>query len=291
MKLEKNLSKKYYKVKINIQYTNEFKLELLNLFLFELGLSSIEQQIYNNKEEFFIYLPIENYDFFIKKIYDFCERNSIIFKVEEFKEIDDSYLYKWQQYFKPVLINNLLIKPSWIDLKIIEIDPKNSFGTGNHPTTRICIEFIINISKKNQNITFIDCGCGSGILSLVASKYGYKKIVLFDKDFEATKISKENLIKNKCKEFYIFCGSFNALKEIKFDVVCVNILSSIIIKNQKKIRNLVKEGGYLILSGLESAEEKEFLKRFSMKNLNLINKKEKEGWMGYLFKKYFSNSS
>ncbi len=172
----------------------------------------------------------------------------------------------------------------------MEINPQNAFGTGKHPTTKLCIESIITLKEGFNHLnSLLDCGCGSGILSIVAEKYGFKKIVSFDIDPSAIATAKLNIEKNRCKNIYLFCDTFNALKlNKKFDVVVANILSNVILQNAEILIKILNNKGFLILSGIDESEVDEFLKKFPSTNLNLYLKKENEGWYCLIYRKNFS---
>ncbi len=284
MKVKKSL-KEYVKVKIEFHKEDEFKIENLNYFLIENGLNSLEEIIEGSKKEYFLYLEKENFQESLLQFKKISKLVELSFKVTEAKIIDNSYLFEWKKYFKPIIIDEILIKPSWINLKIIEIDPKFAFGSGAHPTTRGCIEFISKLKFQS----FLDAGCGTGILSIVAEKCGANKVLSFDIDFDAVKIAKENFEKNRCKKIIYFCGSFSAIKNSKkFDVVCANLLLSTIIENKKFIVELTKDNGFIILSGIEKSENEKFYELFLDESLKIIDKKIIENWRTYLITKISS---
>ena len=120
----------------------------------------------------------------------------------EMKNIrDEDWANNWKQYFKPIEIGErLLIKPSWeavpqgCERKILEIDPASSFGTGQHNTTRLCLELIERHISEGDKV--LDLGCGSGILSVGAMLLGAGRIKAADITDDSIRITRENLIKN-----------------------------------------------------------------------------------------------
>ena len=137
---------------------------------------------------------------------------------------EEDWANNWKQYFKPLKIGNkLLIKPSWEDYKadgderiILEIDPASSFGTGQHHTTRLCLELLENSIEKGDEL--LDMGCGSGILSIGAMLLGAENAVAVDIEENAVASAIENAAKNNIPEdkYKAYCGnvlSDNALAD------------------------------------------------------------------------------
>ncbi|MGI6425303.1 MAG: 50S ribosomal protein L11 methyltransferase [Tepidanaerobacteraceae bacterium] len=113
----------------------------------------------------------------------------------------------WKKYYKPTQIGKrLVIKPSWeaytpkSDEVIVELDPGMAFGTGTHESTILCLEILEKYIK--DDVTVIDVGCGSGILSLAAGKLGAKQILAIDNDDNAVRIARENAKRNDLDELY-----------------------------------------------------------------------------------------
>ncbi len=276
---EKKLSKNLLKYEITFENISPLDFELFNIFIIESSVGSIEEV----DSKFFFYLREDKRDF-LEEIFNFLKEKNINFKIRLVKELDDSYLYEWEKYLSPVIIENFLIKPSWFQLNTIEIDTPCAFGTGKHPTTQMCIEFILNLIKNEKFNSFLDAGTGSGILSIIAYKTKkIKKIIAFDKDIEAIKTAKNNFMKNRCNNIYLICSTFEGLKIKKYDLVCANMLSSIILDYKEILENLTKK--YLIVSGIEENEKEKFLSNFQVKDLKLLNEKRKENWYSFLFKK------
>ncbi len=279
MTQEKKLLKTLLKYEIIFENISPIDFELFNLFLIESGLGSIEEI----DSKFFFYLE-EDKKKFLEKIKNYLKDKNINFKIKLVKKLDDSYLYEWEKYLSPVIIENFLIKPSWFKLKVIEIDTPCAFGTGKHPTTQMCIEFMLNLIKNEKINSFLDAGTGSGILSIIAYKtQKIKKIVAFDKDLEAVITAKNNFIKNKCNNIFLICSSFEGLKLKKYDLVCANMLSRIILNYKETLKNLTKK--YLIVSGIEENEREKFLTNFQLKDFKLIDEKRQDNWCSFLFKK------
>lgn len=123
----------------------------------------------------------------------------------------------------------------------------NAFGSGEHETTRSCLEIISKIDFSNK--TVLDIGAGTGILSIASLKKGAKLAVCFDISFEACENLKENINLNCFDNVYTICSTIDAIKS-QYDIVFANIYSSIILSNVNSIDRLLKESGLLIASGI-----------------------------------------
>lgn len=183
----------------------------------------------------------------------------------------EDWINNWKQYFSSFYIDDILIKPTWEDLKVedkdkvlIEIDPGVSFGTGKHETTQLCIKQLKKYLKKDDLV--LDLGCGSGILSIVALKLGALHTVGTDIDQDCIVSTLENFEVNNldpsCGEFYVgnLTNDEGLQKQVgfeKYDIVVANILADIIIGMAPAIPPTMKEGALLITSGIINFKEDE----------------------------------
>lgn len=187
---------------------------------------------------------------------------------------DKDWINNWKQYFKSFMVDDIVIKPTWEEVKeeyngklLIEIDPGIAFGTGMHETTQLCIRQLKKYVSNNTNI--LDVGCGSGILSIVALKLGAKSAVGIDIDENAIAAAYENLHVNKlstekCK---VYSGNILEDKELRdrtgyecYDIVVANILADVLIPLSDIVPKHLKEGGYFITSGIIDTKEEEVVK-------------------------------
>lgn len=137
--------------------------------------------------------------------------------------------------------------------KVLWLDPGMAFGTGNHETTRLCVERLVELKAKGR---VIDAGCGSGILALSAAKLGFSDVTGFDNDPEAVRVSEENARLNSLEgrvKFYV--GDLvSGLAGRSAEVVLANILADVLIRFARELVAAVAPGGTLVLSGILAAE-------------------------------------
>ncbi len=200
----------------------------------------------------------------------------------------------WKKYFKiEHITDKLVIKPSWLDYNkrddeiILKIDPGMSFGTGKHPTTAFCLRCIEKLSSKTNIKSFIDVGCGSGILSIAAFQLGYKPISAFDIDPDSIIVAKENFSINDTPLSAInlqIADIANIESKTTYDLVNVNILAHILLQNKENILKLTKPNGYLILSGILSTEYCELRNAFCELGIKEIDSYIDKEWQSGLFR-------
>lgn len=171
----------------------------------------------------------------------------------------------WKRHFKPISIGSaLLVKPSWSPRKprrgqaVVVLDPGLSFGTGQHPTTRFCLEQVVRFESGGIPSSLLDVGTGSGILAIGAAKLRFLHIEAFDFDPEAVRIARANAKRNRVLERIHFSRrditKLPAKPSRRFELVCANLTSDLLINEAKKITALVKEGGRLVLAGILSTQ-------------------------------------
>ena len=205
---------------------------------------------------------------------------------------EEDWANNWKQYFKPLKIGNkLLIKPSWEDYKadgderiILEIDPATSFGTGQHHTTRLCLELLENSIEKGDEL--LDMDCGSGILSIGAMLLGAENAVAVDIEENAVASAIENAAKNNIPEdkYIAYCGnvlSDNALADRidkKYDIITANIVADVLIAMGSLFDRYLKENGILIISGIIEERMDEVINAVENCGFTKLEQNIKEGW-------------
>jgi len=284
--------KSYLKYELIFNNADEFFIENLSCFLIENFKTTLETVCGENGERYFLYLKHGQESIF-KIIENYTKCFNINVKVKFLEKLDDSYLFKWKENYKPVTIDNITIVPSWNKKSVksdivIEIDPQTAFGTGHHETTKLAIQAINKINRDSKNFSFLDVGTGSGILSIVAGKNGVKNIVAIDNDPEAVKVAKENFLKNRVKDVSLICGNDLCLKkDINFDMVVANIISSVLLNMKDFLKDKTAQNRFLILSGILKDEIINFKNIFDFKRFDIINEICLNEWCCIIAKKTF----
>ncbi|QNA90419.1 50S ribosomal protein L11 methyltransferase [Massilia sp. Dwa41.01b] len=200
---------------------------------------------------------------------------------------DADWVRLTQSQFEPIHIGtNIWVVPSWHEAPdpdglILELDPGLAFGTGSHPTTRLCMEWLEAHPKPGKSV--LDYGCGSGILAMVAKKMGAGDVAGVDIDPQAIESARLNAERNGCEiTFYVpdeLAVSSNALHASgKFDIVVANILSSPLKLMAPMLSGRVAPGGSLVLSGVLARQAEEVAAAYAP-FIKLGVWAEQDGWV------------
>jgi len=280
----KNL--KFTKITI---YTTEENLELLTSRLDDLGADGFEFGNESGQETVTIYIPeVTNHS----GIITFLESESLKYTMGEVAESD--WENEWKQYFFPIPIGNrLVIKPSWCEYDnsdnriVLEIDPASAFGTGQHASTRLCLE-----SLEKQDFTecdsVLDVGCGSGILSAAAGLLGAESVTAIDICDNAIRVTEETFQRNNITQYSTFCGNIISDEDFRdkiaknYDLVVANITADVIIAMSHLFPKLVH--GRLILSGIIEFRLPEVIAAIEP-HFEIVVKQESEDWVALVCSK------
>ena len=189
-----------------------------------------------------------------------------------------------QSQFDPIHIGkNIWVVPSWHAIPdenalVLELDPGLAFGTGSHPTTRLCMEWLE--ANAPQDLSVLDYGCGSGILAMVAKKLHAKNVVGVDIDPQAIESANFNAERNHCDIQFALPEAFGQEypSTHQFDVVVANILSSPLKVMAPMLSGRVAPGGALILSGVLARQAEEVAAAYAP-FIQLSVWAEREGWV------------
>lgn len=201
-----------------------------------------------------------------------------VFSTQEVAEQD--WVRLTQSQFEPIQISpRLWIVPSWhaqpaqADALVLQLDPGLAFGTGSHPTTRLCLRWLEAHLQQNQSV--LDYGCGSGILALAADKLGATHVWGTDIDPQAIASAQHNNQVNQCQAHFVLP---DALPAEKFSVVVANILSNPLKVLAPMLCERVASGGSLVLSGVLARQTDEVIAAYAP-TLQLSVWAEEEGWV------------
>lgn len=220
-------------------------------------------------------------------------------EIEESQTEDVDWVNNWKQYFHQFTIDDVLIIPSWEDVQpededkmIIHIDPGTAFGTGMHETTQLCIRQIKKYVTEDTEI--LDVGCGSGILGMLALKFGAKHSTGTDLDPCAIDATHENMDVNGISrdQYRVMIGNIIDDKEVqdqvgydRYDIVAANILADVLVPLTPVILNHLKTGGIYITSGIIEEKEETVVEAVKAAGLEVLEVNHQGEWVSVTARK------
>lgn len=227
----------------------------------------------------------------------FCEIGKGSIAVDETEDID--WINNWKQYFHQFYIDDLLVIPSWEEVKpedqgkmILHIDPGTAFGTGMHETTQLCIRQLKKFITPETEL--LDVGTGSGILAILSLMYGAKHAVGTDLDPCAVDAVADNMANNGIapEQFEMMIGNIINDKAVqdqvgyeKYDIVVANILADVLVPLTPVIVNQLKEGGIYITSGIIDDKETVVTEAVKAAGLELLEVTYQGEWVSVTARK------
>ena len=220
-------------------------------------------------------------------------------EIEESQTEDVDWVNNWKQYFHQFYIDDILVIPSWenveakdSDKMVIHIDPGTAFGTGMHETTQLCIRQLKKYVTEDTEI--LDVGCGSGILGMLALKFGAKHSVGTDLDPCAIDATYENMDNNGISrdQYEVMIGNIIDDKEVqdkvgyeKYDIVAANILADVLVPLTPVIIHQLKKGGIYITSGIIEDKEEVVVEAVKKAGLEVLEVNHQGEWVSVTARK------
>jgi len=226
-------------------------------------------------------------------LHSICNSHRTSFALTSRTIREEKWAEAWKENFKPIKVTpRLVIKPPWEkwvkekDQIVIEIDPGMAFGTGTHPSTQMCLQFLEEIIPSfPKPLSILDAGTGSGILAIAARKMGVKKIVAIDLDPVAIDCARANVRANRIDTGITFrVGSLDGLKR-PFDLVVANLLPQELLSVASSLPKLVSSRGCLILSGFLQKQKKEIAEAFGHGGFRVEEFRHQKGWAAFVLKR------
>ncbi len=221
----------------------------------------------------------------------FCEIGEGSITVDETEDID--WINNWKQYFHQFYIDDILVIPSWEDVKVedqeklvLHIDPGTAFGTGMHETTQLCIRQLRKYITSDTRL--LDVGTGSGILGILSLMFGARHVVGTDLDICAADAVAQNCEANGIAQgqFDLLIGNIITEKEIQdqvgygcYDIVVANILADVLVPLTPVIVGQLKEGGIYITSGIIDDKEDTVVKAVEAAGLTVLEVTHQGEWV------------
>lgn len=205
----------------------------------------------------------------------------------------EDWAESWKRHFKPLAIGRrLLIKPSWSERKpkkgqcVVVLDPGLSFGTGHHPTTAFCLGQLARHCKPGSSC--LDAGTGSGLLAIAAAKLGCSIVEAFDFDPDAVRVARVNLRTNGvAQRVRLFRADLTRLSQAprkRFDIVCANLISTLLVAEKHRIVARVKSGGLVILAGILRSEFDGVRRAYESAGLRMTATQVRNEWQSAAFR-------
>ncbi|MBQ0099737.1 MAG: 50S ribosomal protein L11 methyltransferase, partial [Firmicutes bacterium] len=206
------------------------------------------------------------------------------------RDIDGELWRKqWKEHFKPIHLGKIVIVPEWIDYKaqeneiIVKLDSNMAFGTGEHETTSMCVEYLEEFVKKSD--TVLDVGCGSGILGITASKLKAKDVIMTDIDECAVTATEHNMKLNNITNGTVLLKNLLDDNTVKGNVIVCNIMAEVLIFFATYIGSNLLDGGYIILSGILADRLEKVKKAYLDAGFKYVESRIKGEWSALVMQK------
>lgn len=210
------------------------------------------------------------------------------------REKAKDWLEEWKKGYEPFpLSGDIWVVPSWCQVpeaarQPLFIDPGMAFGTGTHETTQICSELIIHRWQTSPFESAFDIGTGTGILAILMSKLGVRRIGQSDIDMECKRVSQENLELNGVSNVQWFADLTEGARSNSYDLIVANIIDGVLLELQPEILQHSSDTTDVIVSGVLLEREKEFLQQWqsqqkSSSPMKVRERLAKKEWVGFWF--------
>jgi ribosomal protein L11 methyltransferase len=212
------------------------------------------------------------------------------YTVEETLIQDKNWNEEWEKTINVIKVSDkIIIKPTFREYEktgdeiVITIDPKMSFGTGEHQTTKLVLRLLEKYASAGRKM--LDVGSGTGVLAIAALKLGASTAIAVDNDEWCLDNAKENAqLNNVTDRLEVRIGVIDDIKENNFDLITANIQKNILLEICSSIHQKIKQGGTVILSGLLETDEDDIIKHYSDAGFKLIEKTQMDEWISIVFK-------
>ena len=205
---------------------------------------------------------------------------------------NEDWSKKWKEKWDITRVTDkIVIVPDWLSYDdkasevVIRLEPGCAFGTGTHQTTQLCMKALEKYMKKGDKVA--DIGMGSGILSICAKKFGASYVYGCDIDEDVIDVAKENARKNLHNAAESVCFELNTADKIqeKFDFVCANILHNVLSEIMGDLKNIMKSGALMSLSGILDEKKPVVLEAIKRENLEIIEEIHQDQWTSFVVRK------
>jgi ribosomal protein L11 methyltransferase len=197
----------------------------------------------------------------------------------------DDWADAWKKHWKPTRLGDrLVVVPSWVEYTpepadlVLRLDPGRAFGTGQHESTALAVAALERVLLQRQVERVFDVGCGSGILSFAALKFGARSAVGCDTDRESVEVARENAALLSLSDVEFFVGGCDD-RPVRAPVVVANIEAGVLVPLADRLAQHVAPGGRLILSGILAVQRDEVVSRYHSLGLILVRCDQRGEWV------------
>ena len=276
----------YYKITIKITPFEEWLHDVTAAQLGEIGFDSFME----TDKGIEAFIPVANFNETEMEFVLNAFQDDFTFTIDKEVIKSQNWNEEWEKnYFKPLVINAecVIRAPFHTDFPKVKyeiiIEPNMAFGTGNHETTSMMVETILENNMENKSV--LDMGCGTGILGILASMKGAKKVTAIDIDEWSFKGTCENATLNKITNLDVKLGDAGLLGTEKFDFILANIHKNVLIKDMPVYNEILQPEGLLVMSGFYTEDISDLKNKAESLGLKHSGFKIKNNWVTYAFKK------
>ncbi|MDR0682138.1 MAG: 50S ribosomal protein L11 methyltransferase [Dysgonamonadaceae bacterium] len=275
----------YYELKLTIHPNTEVNRDVVSSLLAEIGFESFLE----SEQGLDAFVPEKFYS--EKKIVEVLEKfplpdTHIQYQIGYKK--DQNWNEEWEKnFFQPIIIDNQVVIHSSFHKNIpklqyeIVIDPKMAFGTGHHSTTELMVSCLLELDLKGKS--FLDMGCGTAVLAILAKKKGASPVIAIDIDKWAYENSLENIRLNHTLDITVKSGDATLLGEDVYDVIFANINRNILLKDIPVYASCIHSGSSLFMSGFYRDDLAIIEEECKKHHLRPVSYKEKDNWVAVRF--------
>jgi len=254
-------------------------------------LADLDFETFEQHDRFMVaYIPATRWNDVAREgVERWMARHGLTTPITEEVIADQNWNRKWEETVRPVVVEPFLIRPTWhetppehADLILLEIDPKMSFGTGYHESTRLLLRLLPDF--VNSGCFVLDAGTGTGILAVAAIKLGASSAIAFDVDPWSQDNAVENFYLNGVADrVEMRSGAIESVDEKEFDVILANINYNVIAGLLPNFAEKLAEDGSLLVSGILSRDRDRLLKAAEQRGLGLRSEREENEWWSGVF--------
>jgi len=270
--------------------TEPFNVEILSSILWELNIDGINEEVNCIK----VFAQDESVTTgAIESELELLRENKLLreYSVQENFIVEKNWNEEWEKSREIIHVTDkIVIKPTFKDYSaqkgeiVLTLDPKMSFGTGDHQTTKICLSFIEKYIKPGSII--LDAGSGTAILAIAAAKLGAQRVIAFDIDEWCYENGIENTQLNEVTDTVVVrrC-ELTDIKENDFDLIIANIQKNILLELAEGFKSRIKQGGLIILSGLLEMDKEPVVSSYEQSGFEELDFMQLDDWIGIVLKK------